>query len=276
MVALIVVFPVSLILGALGGLASLVGRPFNPTKLNRWLTILQVGIVPIMLLVGLILGVMAGGSSRHFRTVHGISGLILVLCSFTSSAISFVRRRQPPARASTFKIPPAHSKLLFADRLLTALTLVLVLVAWMTGLDDLRNISLCIVDVVSMVLIAAAVTVINWFWEAAIVAIALEWWLSSRGTAGTGQGRASKKGGEKKGGEHLKPLMAESGYKSQLSPGLQPRVPVSPYRPPSSSYYPPSSPYQQPASPYQPESSPYQQDALPSHPPPAPYHPNQI
>lgn len=226
-IALLVVFPVSLIIESSMWLAGVFGRPLNLDKVNQWLTILQVGVVPIMVLVGLILGVLAGGNSQHFRTAHGMIGLILALSSITSSGLSFVRRRaqrkSKPAmatRSTATKSQPSHTKLLLADRIVTGLTLLLVFFVWVTGLEDLRSISLCIVDQVSMVIVAMAAAILNWFWEAAIVIISVEWWLRRRNDSNS-----------HKTVEVEQPLMAVGGYKAQLSPGYkaQPSPYLSPY-----------------------------------------------
>lgn len=208
------------------GLAGLFGRPLNLAKVSQWLTFLQVGVVPITLLIGLILGVLAGGNSQHFRTVHGMIGLVLVLSSIISSGLSFMRRRaerKPKSALATriiaTKSQPSYTKLLLADRLVTGLTLLLIFVVWATGLEDLRSISLCIVDQVSMVIVAVASAFLNWFWEAAIIVITVEWWLGD------------KNPNSHKPAEVEQPLMAVSGHKAQLSPvfTVQPSPYLSPY-----------------------------------------------
>lgn len=228
MVALLVVFPVSLILESLNGLSILVGRPFNRVKLDRWLTILQIGVVPVMLSIGLIFGVLAGGTSQHFRTPHGISGLVLTVSSFVSNGLSFVRRRTQgksdkamTARRTAFEFPPDHKKLLLADRLVISFTLILVLGVWVTGIIDLRSISFCLVDQVSMVTVAVAGAILNWFWEAALVVMCVDWWLGRRSQ---GKTRRTVDGEQ--------PLISDGVYSAQPSPMF--RTYLSPYNSASS------------------------------------------
>jgi hypothetical protein len=64
------------------------------------------------------------------------------------------------------------------ESLIVVLMMGLIFATWITGLEDLRSLSLCIVDQVSMTIVAAVSAVINGVWGSAVTIILVEWWLS--------------------------------------------------------------------------------------------------
>lgn len=67
------IFPTALIIGAVDRLATATGRPFPANKVRRAITILQIGIMPLFVVAGLVLGVLSVGSAGHFHTPHAVS-----------------------------------------------------------------------------------------------------------------------------------------------------------------------------------------------------------
>src|ERR1700753_3520606 len=93
--------------------------------------------------------------------------------SFISSVLAYMQRK--PSEVQT-KMKFAG----LADLLITVLTMGLIFATWITGLEDLRFLSLCIVDSVSMTIMATIASIINGMWDSAVTILVLEWWLGRR------------------------------------------------------------------------------------------------
>ncbi|KAH8647704.1 hypothetical protein BX600DRAFT_475741 [Xylariales sp. PMI_506] len=179
LVAFLALFPSVLIVGAINRLATAAGHGFDPRKANRWLNILQVVLLPLFGIAGLVLGILVAGNSRHFRTPHGILGIVLVAISLISSILSLlVRRRESAAFSERLPKRPGFKGVL--NNLITALSMGLIFATWITGLEDLRALSLCIVDQVSITIMAVLASVINSLWDSAVTLVVVEWWIGRR------------------------------------------------------------------------------------------------
>ncbi|PVH99989.1 hypothetical protein DM02DRAFT_655863 [Periconia macrospinosa] len=152
--AFLYALPTYFALGALLRLSQIAGHPLNEASNKKWRKWILLGLFAPSAFVGFALGIVAMGTARHFRTVHGIIGLIAIAAIPLTVLVSFMRLRTavPPPASSFFflKQLPALLKgpkkiYLFSSFLLQQ-TQVLGIVAFIEGFADVRSISLCTFD----------------------------------------------------------------------------------------------------------------------------------
>lgn len=71
-IAFFLVYPIILLLGSVNVLCDLINRPIEKQKFKRWETRLQSLCFTPLVIAGLATGLLAMGSSDHFRTEHGV------------------------------------------------------------------------------------------------------------------------------------------------------------------------------------------------------------
>lgn len=149
--------PAYVALGALWRLSVMVGHPFNEAKNKKWRKIILFGMFTPAALVGIILGIVGMGKSRHFHTAHGIFGLLAFLFFIPTVITSFMRLRTaapipPPSAFAGIKQLPKLLKGPHKIHLISAFfvqqTLAFGMISWIQGFSDLRSISLCVVDAI--------------------------------------------------------------------------------------------------------------------------------
>ncbi|KAF2639454.1 hypothetical protein P280DRAFT_518874 [Massarina eburnea CBS 473.64] len=150
--------PIYLALGAMQRISVMIGHPFNEKKNKKWRTIFLLGLFAPTALVGIIVGMIAMGKSKHFATAHGITGLVALLLLIPTVVTSFMRLRStspapgPAAFAPKIKTFPAlfkgPSKIHVIAAVLVQLSLAFAMFSWIQGFTVLRSISLCVVDAV--------------------------------------------------------------------------------------------------------------------------------
>ncbi|PHH73731.1 hypothetical protein CDD83_4678 [Cordyceps sp. RAO-2017] len=102
-----------------------------------------VGILPSFILV-LVFGVLPAAQSAHFRTAHGVLGLLTLLLSLAAAALYLLSSRGlPPAEPKTDRIATA-------SHLCNQILLSMSLFTLVTGFADLNSITLCLTRVVSL------------------------------------------------------------------------------------------------------------------------------
>ncbi|KXJ86053.1 hypothetical protein Micbo1qcDRAFT_209429 [Microdochium bolleyi] len=231
MFALVGLFPTTLIVSAMQQLSSTTARPLHKDlRLAYWIRLTQVAVVPVLVIVGFALGAASGGSSRHFRTPHGVLGLVLVLLALAHSAFTLLlpqyqsrhhnlhhrghpsgndeklaphEKRSPPPEESSpepssSQQPTATKHHAFTNMLFVLLLMALIFATWVTGLDDLRTISLCLVEVTSLTLVAAVGAILNALCNVAVAAVVGEWWLSRRVASVPSSACGSRDGGDRR------------------------------------------------------------------------------
>ncbi|KAH7024668.1 uncharacterized protein B0I36DRAFT_163603 [Microdochium trichocladiopsis] len=253
MFAMVGLFPATLILDAMNRLAATTGMPIhNSARLARGMKVVQGAVIPVLMIAGLVLGIVTTGNSRHFRTPHGILGLVLTILSLAHSALAVTRgrrmspthdnpdlcngnqslsphqKRVDPTASSDRSVTPSNSPprtsaatmaaapplpTSLTSLLFTLLVVGLLFATWITGLDDLRTMSLCIVQATSLTLVAAVAAILNGLCDAAVVAVGLEWWLSQRTVMAVARGI----GNDVKGGQR-----ADSGHEHGAPAALVP------------------------------------------------------
>lgn len=71
--AFFVVLPIYIVMGAVMRLSIMINFPFNEDRNKKWRTILLLFFFIPLAIIGLVLGFVAVGNSRHMRTAHGVS-----------------------------------------------------------------------------------------------------------------------------------------------------------------------------------------------------------
>lgn len=79
-----------------------------------------------------------------------------------------------------------HKRVGIAQSLVTGLMMVLIFATWTTGLEDLRLLSLCILDQTSMTIVAAVSSLLNGLWGWAATITIVDWWIRKRLSKGGG------------------------------------------------------------------------------------------
>ncbi|XPT01068.1 hypothetical protein M3J09_010210 [Ascochyta lentis] len=157
MLAFLLTLPLYLILGVVWRLSVLAGYPVNESKNKKW----RLGLLitfGISAVVGISLGMVGMGNSRHFRDSHGIFGLIALILVFPTVGFTIARLRSEALYpiSSTFvgvKAPFAlfkspDQRIYIISGVLIQLIFALGQLTFVNGFSALRSISLCIVDAV--------------------------------------------------------------------------------------------------------------------------------
>ncbi|KZM18617.1 hypothetical protein ST47_g10221 [Ascochyta rabiei] len=157
MLAFLLTLPLYLILGVIWRLSVLAGYPVNEVKNKKWRfgLLITFGISAV---IGISLGMVGMGNSRHFRDAHGIFGLIALIFVFPTVGFTIARLRSEALYpiSSTFvgvKAPFAllkspDQRIYLISGILIQLIFALGQLTFINGFSALRSISLCIVDAV--------------------------------------------------------------------------------------------------------------------------------
>jgi hypothetical protein len=71
--AFFVVLPIYIVMGAAMRLSVMINFPFDEARNKRWRTILLLFVFSPLAIVGLVLGFVAVGNSKHMRSAHAVS-----------------------------------------------------------------------------------------------------------------------------------------------------------------------------------------------------------
>lgn len=66
------------------------------------------------------------------------------------------------------------------DLLLILLYMGVIFATWVTGLEDARMLTICLIDQTSLTLMAAIGAIINGVWNSAVTLVGVEWFLGKR------------------------------------------------------------------------------------------------
>ncbi|KAF2676878.1 hypothetical protein K458DRAFT_436943 [Lentithecium fluviatile CBS 122367] len=149
--------PIYLVLGSVMRISVMINLPFNEAKNKKWRTIILLYIFTPLAFAGIILGFVGMGNSKHMRTTHGVIGLIVLIITIPTIVVSLFRLRTtvpqpgPPAFINIKGVPAllkGPQKIHLYSGILVQNALGLGMFAWIQGWNDLRSISLCVVDAV--------------------------------------------------------------------------------------------------------------------------------
>ncbi|KAL1846720.1 hypothetical protein Plec18170_009010 [Paecilomyces lecythidis] len=165
------IFPSILSLHLIERIAQLSRKPLKSDKSRRWSKGLEYFAYLPLSISGTILGIIGMGSSHHFRTAHGIIGLITLILTFLTFALT---------RAAAAAPPETRSKLTAISTIITHTLLATSFLAMMTGFSDLRFFSFCILQNIPLpVLVGIGVGIVGGV-NAFGTLLGVKWWLERR------------------------------------------------------------------------------------------------
>ncbi|GKU07217.1 hypothetical protein FLAG1_08257 [Fusarium langsethiae] len=185
-------YPIILLMESSTVLCDLINRPVAKKTVQKWESALRVLIFTPLVITGLVTGIIAMGSSDHFRTEHGVIGLITVVFAGFVSLLYFFgfffdRRMRRTTRGMRW-LQNVH----YFDMFVCQVILLLSGFVLTDGFDDLSVMGLCYIQIstawaVSLGMIAAFV------WNSAMVLMTAQWFLVRRArpepvSAGPGAG----------------------------------------------------------------------------------------
>ncbi|GAD94060.1 predicted protein [Paecilomyces variotii No. 5] len=189
------IFPSILSLSLIERIAKLSGKPLKSDRSRRWSKGLEYFAYLPLSISGTILGIVGMGSSHHFRTTHGTIGLITLILTFLSFALS---RAAPATAVSSESNNKAKAKLTTISTITTHTLLATSFLAMMTGFSDLRSFSFCILQNIPLpVLVGIGVGIVggvNAFGTLLIV----KWWLERRVMQQEGKSNGSDSEGDRR------------------------------------------------------------------------------
>ncbi|KAF2623265.1 hypothetical protein BU25DRAFT_462164 [Macroventuria anomochaeta] len=157
MLAFLLTLPLYLVLGVVWRLSVLAGYPVNEAKNKRW----RLGLLitfGMSAVIGIAIGMVGMGDSRHFRDGHGVFGLIALILVFPTVGFTIMRLRSEalypaPATFAGIKAPFAlfkspDQRIYIISGILIQLVFALGQLTFINGFSTLRSISLCVVDAV--------------------------------------------------------------------------------------------------------------------------------
>ncbi|KAH9908313.1 hypothetical protein F4778DRAFT_776615 [Xylariomycetidae sp. FL2044] len=112
-------------------------------NVSRWNNIMWFAVIAPSMLLVLVFGALAMGTSRHFRTPHGIVGLLDLILGIAATAMHFLVKARPTEDSP---VPP---QLGLVRNVTNSLFLIFSLAATLTGFTDLSRISICLTQTVS-------------------------------------------------------------------------------------------------------------------------------
>ncbi|ORX88624.1 hypothetical protein BCR34DRAFT_609341 [Clohesyomyces aquaticus] len=182
------VLPTYLALGAVQRLSVLINNPLDEASNKKWRKFLLLGVLFPTATAGLITGVIGMGSAQHFRTVHGILGLVTVIVVPLAIITGMLRLNTAvPLPSSAFlfgsitRTLGSPAKIHLIATFFIALLTYLSSVAWVLGFTELRSISLCILDaVLTAPLVVGFVSIVVFVQITAIGFVSIRMWLEQR------------------------------------------------------------------------------------------------
>ncbi|KAM5341352.1 hypothetical protein ACJ41O_014383 [Fusarium nematophilum] len=185
-IAFFLVYPIILLLGSTTILCDLINRPVEKQKFKKWETILQSICFTPLVIAGFVTGIIAMGSSEHFRTEHGIVGLVTIILAAVAASIYFIElhftTRLRRNRYNFRWLQNIH----YIDMATCQLILIVSGVAIADGFEDLVVMGLCSVDF-SMTLSFSLGMMVVVLWNSAVVTMTIQWFLVRRARLGEGE-----------------------------------------------------------------------------------------
>ncbi|KAJ2902172.1 hypothetical protein MKZ38_000970 [Zalerion maritima] len=168
-----------------------INKPYVLPNSRRWVNLIWVFLVLPGTILVLVFGSLTMGSASHFRTAHGIFGLILTILALAATALHYlIIIRNAPSTAET-KVQQSTSKLPMVRNALNQILLALAAIATFTGFNDLASISLCLVHAIGVEMGIMAGFALAGVWTVGQAVSGLDGYLMFR------EWRQRKKGGER-------------------------------------------------------------------------------
>lgn len=178
-IAFFLVYPIILLMESSTVLCDLINRPVAKITVQKWESALRILVFTPLVIAGLVTGILGMGSSDHFRTEHGVIGVITVVFAGFVSILYFFgfcfdNRMRRTARGMRW-LQNAH----YFDMFVCQVILMLSGFVLTNGFDDLSVMGLCYIEIstagaVSLGMIAAFV------WNSSMVLMTAQWFLVRR------------------------------------------------------------------------------------------------
>ncbi|KAF5660873.1 hypothetical protein FHETE_8724 [Fusarium heterosporum] len=182
-IAFFLVYPIILLMESTTVLCDLINRPVAKHKVRKWESALRAAVFTPLVIAGLVSGIIGMGSSDHYRTEHGIIGLItVVFAAFTAIIYFYTFFFDSWMRRTVLRMRWLQN-LHYFDMFVCQVILMLSGFALTDGFDDLSIMGLCYIQIstawaVSLGMIAAFV------WNSAMVLMTAQWFLVRRARPG--------------------------------------------------------------------------------------------
>ncbi|EXA32984.1 hypothetical protein FOVG_15793 [Fusarium oxysporum f. sp. pisi HDV247] len=192
------VYPTILIFSTLIALGELIERPLFKARIEKWQKILFCVFFLPLLAIGMLCGLAGMGSSDHFRTEHGVSGMsyvhssadhlsILQIIGLVTAVLAtlavgayLIENSLRPKISMNRKWRRVHMMVNYTDIFLCQAVLMLSGFALPDGIDDFQVMSLCGTRHISTSLSFSVGMMVAFIWNSAMAAMTLQWWLVRR------------------------------------------------------------------------------------------------
>ncbi|KAF9783629.1 hypothetical protein IL306_008756 [Fusarium sp. DS 682] len=166
-------------------LCDLINRPVAKHTVQKWESALRAFVFTPLVIAGLVAGILGMGSSDHFRTEHGVLGLVTVVFAGFASLLYFFGFFFDSRMRRTATGLRWLQNIKYFDMFVCQVILMISGFALTDGFDDLSLMGLCYIQIslawaVSIGMIAAFV------WNSAMVLMTAQWFLVRRARPGGG------------------------------------------------------------------------------------------
>ncbi|KAH6888180.1 hypothetical protein B0T10DRAFT_549433 [Thelonectria olida] len=185
-VAFFLIYPIILLLDSITVLCDLISRPVERQKVKKWETRLKWLLFTPLVVTGFVTGLLGMGSSEHFRTEHGIIGLVTVVFSLIVDSVYFIELRFSVRLRRTIRGIQWLQIMHYMDMAACQAILILSGFALADGFDDLAVMGLCTVDLPMSLAFSLGMMVV-FVWNGAVFAMTLQWFLVRRARLRVGE-----------------------------------------------------------------------------------------
>ncbi|CAG7565402.1 unnamed protein product [Fusarium equiseti] len=174
------VYPTILIFSTLIALGELIERPLFKARIEKWQKILFCVFFLPLLAVGMLCGLTGMGLSDHFRTEHGIIGLVTAVLATLAVGVYLIENSLRPKISINRRWRRVHMMVNYTVIFLCQAVLMLSGFALPDGIDDFQVMSLCGTGHISTSLSFSVGMMVTFIWNSAMAAMTLQWWLVRR------------------------------------------------------------------------------------------------
>ncbi|KAI1049584.1 hypothetical protein LB505_008090 [Fusarium chuoi] len=178
--AFFIVYPIILIFSTLIALGELIERPLFKARIEKWQKILFCVLFLPLLAIGILCGLTGMGTSDHFRTEHGIIGLVTAVLATLAVGVYLIENNLRPRISISRRWRRVHMMVNYTDIFICQAVLMLSGFALPDGIDDFQVMSLCGTRHISTSLSFSVGMMVAFVWNSAMAAMTLQWWLVRR------------------------------------------------------------------------------------------------
>ncbi|KAI1334475.1 hypothetical protein F5Y15DRAFT_290497 [Xylariaceae sp. FL0016] len=142
LLAFLSILPLALGLESTRNILIRLQKSFVLPNIPRWTNILWLGVLAPSIPFTLLFGALVMGNASHFRTAHGILGLLTLLLAIPAIALHCLVKARPTDDA------PAPLRLAAARNITNQLLLLFAALSSMTGFADLSSIAICLTQLI--------------------------------------------------------------------------------------------------------------------------------